>query len=133
MMKLARIPYLIFFVLLFGCRNKEDKRCDANFLGVWNVDTTGLSSNYKKIIEERNWVNLKLVANENGSFKIHPSDKYLKQCEGKWYASYNSDDAICVLNYKENYYKGYISVLSGFEINGIFEDSTQFLIKFKKE
>lgn len=123
----------VLSMMLFSCRTIEDKHCDQSFIGVWRVDTTGLYINYKNIIQKRNWLNIQLIADSNGTFKFNSTDKYLKQCEGKWSATYNTEDNVCVLNYKENYYSRYISVLSGFDINGIFEDSTQFEIPFKKE
>src|SRR5689334_6484775 len=129
-----RVIFLVTVLISFlGCRSTEDKRCDKNFIGIWGVDTSGLNNDYKNIIINRNWLTLKLIADRNGTFRITPSDKDLKQCDGRWYATYNSEDAGCVLNYKENYYSGYVSVLSGFSINGIFEDHTQFLIPFKKQ
>ena len=124
------VTLLIFFL---SCRSVEEKRCDKDFIGIWHVDTVGLNDDYKNIIVKRNWLSLKLIADSNGTFRLTPSDRYLKQCEGKWYATYNSEDDGCVLNYKEEYYLDYVSVASGFGINGIFEDSTQFLIPFKKE
>jgi hypothetical protein len=130
-MKIVCLAILIF--LLWGCRSVEDKKCDTNFIGVWQVDTVGLHNDYKNIIVKRNWLTLKLIADSNGTFRLTPSDKYLKQCDGKWYATYNSEDDGCVLNYKEDYYSGYISVVSGFSINGSFEDATQFIIPFRKK
>ncbi len=129
---MKQLVSLIIIVIFFSCRSSQDKRCEKNFIGIWRVDTIGLHISYKKIIEEKNWLNLKLIADSNGTFRLNSTEKDLKQCEGNWYAKYNSEDAGCILNYKEHYYKGYIST-NGFHINGIFEDSTQFSIPFKKE
>jgi hypothetical protein len=122
----------IYIVIAFLSCRPGDKKCNSNYEGIYVVDTTNLYDDYKKIIIERGWINIQLNAHNNGTFTINTKDPDLIKCEGRWYSTYNSEDANCILHYRQVNYLGYSSTFT-FTINSVFNDSPRFVIPFRKK